>query len=70
MIFYNKKVHAKIVTVDRTAAIISSMNFIVQSSGGQSWESGIVTVDHENVQSIVNSLLKIIELPETKSKED
>ena len=70
LIFYNKKVHAKIVTVDRTAAIISSMNFIVQSSGGQSWESGIVTVDHENVQSIVNSLLKIIELPETKSKED
>lgn len=69
LIYYNNEVHAKIVSVDRTAAIVSSMNFIVQSSGGQSWESGIVTIDHENVQSIVNSILKISELPETKSND-
>jgi len=38
-LYYNESVHAKIIVIDRALAIVSSMNFIVQSSGGQSWEA-------------------------------
>lgn len=63
IIFYdNPKVHAKIVVVDRAVAITSSMNFTVQSSGGQSWEAGLITVDHAVVENIVNSILNLIEM--------
>ncbi|MHA1222041.1 MAG: phospholipase D-like domain-containing protein [Candidatus Heimdallarchaeaceae archaeon] len=60
-IYNNDKIHAKIITVDRALAIVSSMNFIVQSSGGQSWEAGMVTLDNTVVEEVVNSILKQIE---------
>lgn len=65
-IYTNNKVHAKLIVVDRAVAIASSMNFIVQSSGGQSWEAGIVTIDPDVVEVIVNSVLKIIERPDSE----
>jgi len=70
LLYQNEKVHAKMTVVDRAVAIISSMNFIVQSSGGQSWEAGLVTIDPEIIQDVVNSILKLIELPETSMNYD
>jgi phosphatidylserine/phosphatidylglycerophosphate/cardiolipin synthase-like enzyme len=63
---YNKAVHAKIIVVDRTVAISSSMNFYCGSSGGKSWEAGIVTQEQTVVEPIVSKILKILEKHETK----
>jgi len=67
-IYHNQKVHAKIIVVDRALAVVSSMNFIVQSSGGQSWEAGLVTIDPSVVEDIVNSILNLLERPESEEK--
>jgi phosphatidylserine/phosphatidylglycerophosphate/cardiolipin synthase-like enzyme len=64
MIKYNSKVHAKIITVDRFAAIVSSMNFKSHSSGGGSWEAGLISIDQLVVESIAQSILNLIEKPE------
>lgn len=61
---YNKAVHAKIIVVDRAVAISSSMNFYCASSGGASWEAGIVTLEQTVVEPIVNKILKLFERPE------
>ena len=63
---YNKVVHAKIVVVDRAVTIISSMNFYSGSSGGASWEAGLISVEETVVESIVNSILELLEKPESK----
>jgi len=64
-IYFNEKGHSKIIIIYRTLAIISSMNFTIQSSGGQSWEVGIVTIDSSVVEKIINSILNLIEKPES-----
>ena len=63
---YNKKVHAKIIVVDRAVAIISSMNFYSGSSGGASWEAGLVSVEETVAESIADSILELLEKQETK----
>ena len=63
---YNKQVHAKLIVVDRAVAIRSSMNFYSGSSGGASWEAGLVSVEETVVESIVNSILELLERPETQ----
>jgi len=63
---YNKKVHAKLIVVDRVVAITSSMNFYSGSSGGASWEAGLVSVEETVVESIANSVLELLERPESK----
>jgi phosphatidylserine/phosphatidylglycerophosphate/cardiolipin synthase-like enzyme len=65
--FYNDYVHAKLMVVDDLVALVSSMNFISSSSGGKSWEAGMVTWQKNNVESIGGSIQKIIDGPETKS---
>ena len=67
-IYNNKKVHAKVIVVDRALAIVSSMNFIVQSSGGQSWEAGLVTIDPSVVEDVVNSILNLLERPDSEER--
>lgn len=67
-IYNNKKVHAKVIVVDRALAIVSSMNFIVQSSGGQSWEAGLVTIDPNVVEDVVNSILNLLERPDSEER--
>lgn len=57
--FYNKSAHAKIVVVDRAVAIVSSMNFSPRSSGGVSWEAGIVTVEQTVVEAIADSRMSL-----------
>jgi hypothetical protein len=63
---YNKQVHAKLIVVDRAVAILSSMNFYSGSSGGASWEAGLVTAEKTVVEAITNSILELLERPETK----
>ena len=63
---YNKTVHAKLIAVDRAVAILSSMNFYSGSSGGASWEAGLVSMDKTVVESIADSILGLLEKPESK----
>ena len=58
--FYDAKVHAKLIVVDRAIAIISSMNFYADSSAGVSWEAGLVSADSNIVKTIVNSFLNML----------
>ena len=62
---YNKAAHAKIIAVDRAVAIVSSMNFYSGSSSGASWEAGLVSVEETVVESIVDSILELLEKPES-----
>ncbi len=66
-VFYNKKVHAKIIAVDRIIAISSSMNFFSDSSAGKSWEAGLITIEPTVVEEVVNSILAILEMPESRN---
>lgn len=63
---YNKKAHAKLIVVDRAVAIVSSMNFYSGSSAGSSWEAGLVSIEETVVESVVDSILALIEKPESK----
>lgn len=54
---YDESIHAKLIVVDRGVAIVSSMNFVAASSGGASWEAGIVTVEGNVVHSVARSIL-------------
>ena len=56
-IAYDESVHAKLIVADRRVAIVSSMNFVAASSGGASWEAGLVTVEENVVQSVARSIL-------------
>ena len=56
-LFYKKRVHAKLIVVDRAVAIVSSMNFYPDSSAGVSWEAGLISIDANIVESIVQSAL-------------
>jgi phosphatidylserine/phosphatidylglycerophosphate/cardiolipin synthase-like enzyme len=58
-ISYNNTIHAKIIIVDNKAAIISSMNFQSSSSGGRTWEAGVVSFDENVVKSILDSIKSI-----------
>jgi hypothetical protein len=42
------------------------MNFYSGSSGGSSWEAGLVSVEETVVENMANSILNFIERPETK----
>jgi phosphatidylserine/phosphatidylglycerophosphate/cardiolipin synthase-like enzyme len=53
---YDESIHAKLVVVDRTVGIVSSMNFYAGSTAGASWEAGLVTVDKRVVNTIVRSI--------------
>jgi len=61
-IYHNRGTHAKIVVVDRAVAAVSSMNFYATSSGGKSWEAGLVSIEETVVESIVNSILNLTEM--------
>ena len=62
---YNRRVHAKLIAVDRAVAVVSSMNFHSASSAGSSWEAGLITTEKAVVESIVNYILGLTEKPES-----
>ena len=66
-VVYNKVVHAKIIIVDRAVAIVSSMNFNPRSSGGASWEAGLVTIDRKTVEEILYEVWKVLDSQESKT---
>lgn len=59
-LIYKKKVHAKLLVVDRAVAIASSMNFNPNSSAGVSWEAGLISTDPNVVKSMVQSALSAL----------
>jgi len=65
-LIYNRRTHAKLIVVDRAIAIVSSMNFYSSSSGGESWEAGLISIDDAVVESVVDSILNLLERPESK----
>jgi len=65
-IYYDRRIHAKLLVIDQRIAIISSMNFIVSSTGGSSWEAGMISID----ESIVNSVHKTIHQLLTRLKRE
>ena len=56
IINYDPRIHAKLLVVDEQIAVISSMNYYSWSSGGSSWEAGMISIDG----AIVNSVHKTI----------
>ena len=65
-VIYNKKVNARIITVDRKVAIISSTNFF-HSSVPDLLDSGIISVEETVVDEITNSFLKILKLQKNRT---
>jgi len=55
----NEKIHAKLIIVDHSVAIVSSMNFYPDSSAGVSWEAGIVSIDPQVVNSAIQAIEKM-----------
>jgi DNA-binding HxlR family transcriptional regulator len=65
---YNKETHAKLIVVDNEAAIVSSMNFYSGSSGGKTWEAGLVSIEENVVKSVVNAIHKLLKSSERSHK--
>lgn len=64
-LIYNKRVHAKLMVLDRAVALVSSMNLYSASTAGSSWEAGIVSVEETVVEDVMNSIFGLIENPES-----
>lgn len=66
IVVYNKAVHAKIILIDRAVAIVSSMNFYSKSTGGASWEAGLVTIDKKVVAEVLGAVWGVLDKRESK----
>jgi phosphatidylserine/phosphatidylglycerophosphate/cardiolipin synthase-like enzyme len=64
-IHYDNTIHAKIIVIDQTIAIVSSMNIYSGSTGGGSLEAGIVTFEKGVVESIGKYVASLLEKPES-----
>jgi phosphatidylserine/phosphatidylglycerophosphate/cardiolipin synthase-like enzyme len=60
---YDNQIHSKIMVVDNTIAVISSMNFYSGSSGGASKEAGVVSMDEQVVESAANYIQRLFNAP-------
>lgn len=58
-------VHTKLIIVDKTVALVSSMNLYSGSTAGASWEAGIVTIDNSVINQIIQSIQGLITRKET-----
>ena len=58
-VLYCKGLHAKIILIDDTLAVVSSMNFLQRATAGLSWEAGIVTFEKNAVTEIKNAITKL-----------
>lgn len=54
IMFHSEKVHAKLIVVDQTVTIVSSMNFYADSSAGVSWEAGLISTDERIAKTITD----------------
>jgi phosphatidylserine/phosphatidylglycerophosphate/cardiolipin synthase-like enzyme len=62
-LLYDDQIHSKIMVVDNSITVVSSMNFYSGSSGGASKEAGIVSMDKQVVESAAKYIRKLIEVP-------
>ncbi|MCW4040689.1 MAG: phospholipase D-like domain-containing protein [Candidatus Bathyarchaeota archaeon] len=58
---YHRRIHAKLLVVDKQIAVISSMNFIVSSTGGSSWEAGMISIDEAIVNSVTQTIYELLD---------
>jgi len=58
-VLYCRGLHAKIILIDDSLAVISSMNFQQRPTAGLSWEVGIVTLDKNTVTEIKNAITNL-----------
>ncbi len=65
---YNQRVHTKLIVVDKAVAAVSSMNLTGLSTGGSSWEAGLVTKEDTVVESIVDSIYGLLERPDSETQ--
>ncbi|UCH04584.1 MAG: hypothetical protein JSW05_00025 [Candidatus Thorarchaeota archaeon] len=49
-------------------AVVSSMNLTGLSTGGSSWEAGLVTKEDTVVDSIVDSIYGLLERPDSEAQ--
>ena len=57
---YDRRIHAKLLVVDEQIAVISSMNFYSYSSGGSSWEAGMISIDNSIVTSVHKTIHRLL----------
>ena len=62
---YINQIHSKIIIVDRQITIISSMNLYSGSTGGATFEAGIVSLDKKVIDSAVKYIVELLERPES-----
>jgi len=60
---YDNQIHSKIMVVDNSITVVSSMNFYSGSSGGASKEAGIVSMDRQVVESAANYIQHLFDAP-------
>ena len=65
IIHYINQIHSKIIIIDRKIAIISSMNLYSGSTGGATFEAGIVSFDKKVVDSAAKYVVELLEKPES-----
>jgi hypothetical protein len=65
-IFYNDRIHSKILLVDKKCGIVSSMNFKSESSSGKNLEAGLITWQKDTIQSLINYVTTLRNDFETK----
>lgn len=69
-LYYSGKdggVHSKLLIVDEEVAIVSSLNFTRNAEAAVSWETGIVSVDKDVVESSIESVRTFRDEDETKA---
>jgi phosphatidylserine/phosphatidylglycerophosphate/cardiolipin synthase-like enzyme len=64
-IHYDNTIHSKIIVIDHTIAVVSSMNIYSGSTGGGSLEAGIVTFEEKVVESVAKYVATLLEKPES-----
>ena len=56
VVLHHENLHAKIIIVDESLAVVSSMNFLRNATSGLSWEAGMVTISKKVVDDIKASI--------------
>ena len=62
---YINQIHSKIMVIDRKITIISSMNLYSGSTGGATFEAGIVSFEKKVVDSATEYIVELLEKPES-----
>lgn len=64
-LYFHETVHAKLIIVDRTIGIASSMNVYAAATAAKSWEAGLISFDEHVIEDMLGSVLSLIENDQT-----